>query len=107
MGEFTERHIFSSPPTREELAAVARLLPGGTRDLLSTRSTRARELGLTEEAGWGPENEEELLDLLAREPRLLRRPIVTDGRAAVVGYDEAALRAAFGGGAEGPQGRRG
>lgn len=75
---------------------MARLLPGGARDLLSTRSTRYRELGFAEDPARIPANDDALLDLLAEEPRLLRRPIVTDGRAAVVGYDEAALRAAFG-----------
>ena len=37
----------------------------------------------------------DLLDLLAREPRLLRRPIISDGRRAVVGFDRALLAASF------------
>lgn len=41
-------------------------------------------------AGREPEGEA-LLDLLAREPHLLRRPIVSDGRRTVVGFDRAGL----------------
>ena len=81
------RHIRRAPPTRAELADLASRLPGGASDLLSRRSVRYRELGL---AGREPEGEP-LLDLLAREPHLLRRPIVSDGRHTVVGFDRAGL----------------
>lgn len=83
-----ERHIWNRPPSRTELATFAAALPNGAVDLLSRRSTRYRELGL------GPASEpggEALIDLLAREPRLLRRPIVSDGRRVVVGFDRQAL----------------
>lgn len=60
--------------------------------LLSRRSIRAKELGL-EGQTLAPE---ELLDLLAKEPRLLKRPILTDGHHVVVGYDQKGLQAAFG-----------
>lgn len=39
-------------------------------------------------AALGPDG---LLDLLAREPKCLRRPIVTDEKTVVVGYDVAGL----------------
>ncbi|MFS8641385.1 MAG: arsenate reductase [Symbiobacteriaceae bacterium] len=83
--------MWHKPPTREELAALARLL-GSPEPLLSRRSTRFRELQPDQEQLQG----DRLLDLLAAEPKLLRRPIITDGRRVVVGYDEAALAAMFG-----------
>ncbi len=63
------------------MGRIAAVLPGGARALLSTRSTRYRELKLDLEAM----SDSELLDLLAREPKLLRRPIIWDGEHAVVG----------------------
>jgi len=82
-----ERRYFTDRPTPEELRNLARLLPGGMRDLLSTRSSRLKELGLD------PANLDDaaLADLLAREPKLLRRPIVTDGRRIIVGLDRKAI----------------
>ncbi len=86
---FQERHIRKDPPTRTELAELASMHPHGARAFLSQRSVRFRELGLA-----GREfAEEELLDLLAREPNLLRRPIISDGSSVVVGYDRPALQA--------------
>lgn len=83
----TERRYFTDRPTRAELEGLARLLPGGARDLLSTRSSRLKALGLRPEAL----GDEEILDLLAREPKLLRRPILTDGRRIIVGLDRKAI----------------
>ncbi len=74
---------------------MAALHPRGAEGLLSRRGTRFRELGL-DRRGF---REDELLDLLAQEPKLLRRPLITDGRHLVVGYDEQALEGAFGAGA--------
>jgi arsenate reductase-like glutaredoxin family protein len=70
---------------------MARLHPEGLRGLLSRRSARARALGVDP----GALGEAELLELLAREPGLLRRPLLTDGRRLVVGYDPDELGAAF------------
>lgn len=63
--------------------------PDGARAFLSSRSIRFRELGLAEREF----AEEELLDLLAKEPHLLRRPIIHNSRSVVVGYDRLALQA--------------
>lgn len=85
--QITERRYFTERPTHEELQGLARLLPGGVRDLLSTRTSRLRELGITPESL----GDDEILDLLTREPKLLRRPILTDGQRIVVGLDRAAM----------------
>lgn len=90
-----ERRYFTDKPTREELAELARLLPGGVRDLLSKRSSRLKELGLRADAL----DDGALLDLLTREPKLLRRPIVTDGKRIIVGLDRKAIAEMAAGGA--------
>lgn len=75
--------------TEAEVRAVAALLPGGVRDILSTRSRRYREMGLA-----GQElTDEELVRLLVEEPGLWRRPIVVRGEQVVVGYDPERLQA--------------
>lgn len=90
--DYKRRHVWNEHPTPAELAELAARLPGGAQTLLSRRSRRFRELGLE---GREP-TEDELLDLLAGEPRLLRRPIIVDGQRVIVGFDRAALQAAFG-----------
>ena len=66
---------------------MAALHPEGAHGLLSTRSVRYRELGL----GGRTLRDEELLDLLAADPRLLRRPLILGDGRLVVGFDPAAL----------------
>ena len=83
----TERRYFTDLPTRDELAALASRLPGGIRDLLSTRTGRLRELGVDPAAL----SEDEILELLTWEPKLLRRPILTDGERVIVGLDRRAM----------------
>ena len=83
------RHIRSEAPSRDELAAMAALHAGGAAGLCSSRSVRFRELNLA-----GREfTDAEWLDLLASEPKLLRRPLITDGRRLVVGFDRRGLEA--------------
>lgn len=83
----TERRYFTDRPTPDELKALGRLLPGGVRDLLSTRSSRLKELDVRP----ADLDEDGLAELLCREPKLLRRPIVTDGKRIIVGLDRKAI----------------
>jgi arsenate reductase-like glutaredoxin family protein len=83
----TERRYFTQRPTRGELEGLARLLPGGVRDLLSTRTSRLKELGVSPK----DLSDEQIVDLLTKEPKLLRRPILTDGERIVVGLDRQAM----------------
>ncbi len=55
--------------------------------MLSTRSRAYRELGLAEREL----SDQELLDLMAREPTLLRRPLIVSERGVVVGFDRRRL----------------
>lgn len=83
-----ERRYFTELPQEDEIRALAKLLPGGVRDLVSERSRRFKELNLA-----GQElTDDEWVRLLAREPGLWRRPIAIKGEQVVVGYNEEALR---------------
>jgi len=82
-----ERLFFKQKAIEAEVAALAALLPGGARDILSTRSRRYKELGLADREI----SDGELLRLLAAEPGLWRRPIIVRGNAAVIGFDAQSL----------------
>jgi len=85
----TERLYFKQKPTIDEVRELAALLPGGARDILSTRSRKYKELGLAQQCL----TDEELIALLAQEPGLWRRPIVIRNGKAVVGFDAKNLEA--------------
>jgi Spx/MgsR family transcriptional regulator len=84
-----ERQYFKQKPTLAEVKALAALLPGGVRDILSTRSRRYKELGLAAQTL----TDSELIDLLVVEPGLWRRPIIVSGDKAIVGYNQQELTA--------------
>ena len=83
VAEVNERLYFKQKPTVEEVRSLASMLPGGAKELLSTRSRRYKELALGEREL----TEEELIPLLAEEPGLWRRPVVVRGDRVVIGYD--------------------
>lgn len=86
---FTTRDLFKQPLTVEEIRRLAALAPGGVRGLLSTRSAQYRALGLDRPAV----GDDVLVAAMAREPRLLRRPLVLAGDRLVIGFDRQALEA--------------
>lgn len=81
--DVNERQYFKQKPTPEEVRELASRLPGGAKELLSTRSRRYKELALAEKEL----SEGELITLLAEEPGLWRRPVVVRGDQVVIGYD--------------------
>lgn len=91
--EFEKREYFKDRLTRGELKSLLDSVNLTASDVLSTRSRPYREMGL---AGKDV-TDDELLDLMIEEPRLLRRPIVVRDGEAVVGHNEAKLRELIGG----------
>jgi len=75
-----------SPEELRQILADAGLKPS---DLLSRRSRVYKERDLASQ----DLTEEQLLDLMVEEPTLLRRPLVINGETAIIGHNEAALRA--------------
>lgn len=78
----TKVHIYNNPPDRATLKALASKLPGGVQALVGTRGRAYKELGLEGRSL----SDEEWLDLIEKTPRLLRRPILTDGETVLVGF---------------------
>jgi Spx/MgsR family transcriptional regulator len=83
---FTTRDLFKQPLSAAEIRALGRRTAGGVRALLSTRTTQYKALGLDRREV----SDAELVDLMAKEPRLLRRPLLLADGSVVVGYDREA-----------------
>ncbi len=86
---YLRRDYFKERFTVEELRAVLNRAGVGVGEVLSTRSRAYSDLGLA-----GRElTEPELLELMVREPTLLRRPLILGGGATVIGFNAAAVDA--------------
>jgi arsenate reductase (glutaredoxin) len=70
-----------TPPDRATLVWLAARIQGGARAMLRRGEPEHAALGL-EAPGLG---EDELIDAMARHPRLIERPIYVEGERAVVG----------------------
>ncbi|MFQ3542787.1 Spx/MgsR family RNA polymerase-binding regulatory protein [Halobacillus rhizosphaerae] len=85
---FKEQHLFRETPTVEELRAILSLTTEGIDEILAKRSKEYKSLNLNVEEL----TVNEFLDLVIEKPKLLRRPILTNGEKLVVGYNEEGLR---------------
>ncbi|HEX9781093.1 MAG TPA: Spx/MgsR family RNA polymerase-binding regulatory protein [bacterium] len=90
---FRDVDITRTPPSRTVLAAAVR--SGGYRacDLLNRSGELYRAMRMKEKAP--AMSERALLALLARHGRLIKRPVITDGRRVTVGFDPDRLRAVW------------
>lgn len=84
--EYRYRDYVREPLSEQEIREVLRLLGVPARAVLRTKDAAFTELGLT-----GEEPEERLIELMARHPTLLQRPIGVAGGRAVVGRPPEAL----------------
>ena len=85
---FKERNIFSEPLTKEELLKILRMTENGTEEIISTRSRAFQQLKINLD----DLSIDQLLDLVEKNPSLLRRPIIMDDRRLQVGYNEDEIR---------------
>jgi len=68
-----------TPPTKEEITAVLKMLGISARELMRTKEDIYKELGLKD-----VEDEEKLIEAMATHPKLIERPVVIkDGKAAI------------------------
>jgi len=68
-----------TPPTKEELKAMLKMLGISARELMRTKEEIYKTLDLKEE-----NDEEKLIEAMAKNPKLIERPIVIkDGKAAI------------------------
>ena len=85
---FKERNIFSEPLTKEDIVNILRLTENGTEEIISTRSKAFQELHMNLD----DLSIDQLLDLVEKNPSLLRRPIIMDDRRLQVGYNDDEIR---------------
>ena len=85
---FKERNIFSEPLTKEELLKILRMTENDTEEIISTRSRAFQQLKINLD----DLSIDQLLDLVEKNPSLLRRPIIMDDRRLQVGYNEDEIR---------------
>ncbi|WP_025728743.1 transcriptional regulator SpxA [Atopobacter phocae] len=85
---YEERNIFQEALTKEEVKLILQMTEDGTSEIISTRSKAYAELGVDIDSF--PLNQ--LIDLIVKEPGLLRRPIMLDNKRFQVGYNEDEIR---------------
>lgn len=86
--EFEVREYFKQMVTREELDNLLSSTGLTVADILSTRSNPYKQ-GNLEEKNLG---DDEILDMMTEEPRLIKRPILVSGSNAVVGFNEGKIQ---------------
>jgi arsenate reductase len=84
--DFEEIHIVDHPPSKEELKHLHEKSGVALTKFFNTSGKKYRELGLKDKIKSA--SDEELLDWLASDGMLIKRPIVTDGNRVTVGFKE-------------------
>jgi len=85
---YTERNIFSEPLTEEEIKQILRMTEDGTDEIISTRSKVFQSL----DRSLDQMPLKDLIQLIQKNPGLLRRPIIIDEKRLQVGYNEDEIR---------------
>lgn len=83
---YKEIHIADSPPSRSELEGFFHKSGLDLKKFFNTSGQKYRELGLKEKINSA--SNDELLDILASDGMLIKRPIITDGEKVTVGFKE-------------------
>ncbi|MFJ7728423.1 arsenate reductase family protein [Neobacillus sp. NPDC097160] len=83
---YEEIHIVEQPPTREQLQAFYQKSGLELKKFFNTSGLKYRELGIKDKMKSA--TEDELLELLASDGMLIKRPILTDGERVTVGFKE-------------------
>ncbi|MCM3585078.1 arsenate reductase family protein [Mesobacillus maritimus] len=84
--EYKEVHIVDNPPSRDELEQLYKQSGLELKKFFNTSGQKYRELGLKDKVKTASETE--LLDLLASDGMLIKRPLLTDGSKVTVGFKE-------------------
>jgi regulatory protein spx len=86
--EFIPRNIFADPLTADELRGLLQLTDNGTEDLISQRSKVFQKLAIDLDEL----TMTQLLQLVQEHPSLLRRPMMSDGKRLLIGFNEEEIR---------------
>lgn len=79
-------HIVDNPPSKETLIDLYKKSGLELKKFFNTSGKRYRELGMKDKIK--TLSEDELLEMLASDGMLIKRPIVTDGEKVTVGFKE-------------------
>ncbi|WP_026688443.1 arsenate reductase family protein [Alteribacter aurantiacus] len=91
---FESVHIVEKPPTKGQLKELYEMSGLELKKFFNTSGKKYRELGVKDRIK--TDTEEELLELLASDGMLIKRPIVTDGKKVTVGFKEETFEEAWG-----------
>lgn len=80
--QYKERNIFSEPLSAAEIKQVLQLTENGTEEIVSRRSKVFQEL----DVDLDDLSLKQLIDLIEKNPGLLRRPILVDDKRLQVGW---------------------
>ena len=83
---YEEVHIVEHPPSREELQDFYQKSGLELKKFFNTSGMKYRELGIKDKMKSA--TDEELLELLASDGMLIKRPILTDGVRVTLGFKE-------------------
>ncbi len=89
--ELDERDYAKNPFSESELKQLFAEAGLDPRDLLSVKSPTYKKMGLADKKLTSAE----AIRLMAREPNLLKRPIVIAGKTVIAGFDKERLRTAL------------
>ncbi|WP_099087479.1 transcriptional regulator SpxA [Weissella cibaria] len=85
---YKERNVFKDPLTRDEIKNILRMTEDGTEEIISTRSKLFSELDISlDDLSLG-----ELIEMIQKQPALLKRPLMIDEKRMQVGYNEDEIR---------------
>ena len=86
--KFDAVHIVETPPTKRELKAMGQAMNGDLKKLFNTSGEVYRALGL--KARLASMTEEEMIELLAKNGKLIKRPFAIGAGVYLVGFREEA-----------------
>ncbi|MCS9999866.1 transcriptional regulator Spx [Weissella cibaria] len=85
---YKERNVFKEPLTRDDIKNILRMTEDGTEEIISTRSKLFSELDISlDDLSLG-----ELIEMIQKQPALLKRPLMIDEKRMQVGYNEDEIR---------------
>ncbi|MBX9670834.1 MAG: arsenate reductase family protein [Candidatus Obscuribacterales bacterium] len=86
--DFDKVNYYVEPLSKSKIKELLKKMGIGARELLRTKETIYRELGIAKEQL----GEDEIVDLMVKHPDLMQRPIVERGNKAVLGRPAEAIR---------------
>lgn len=83
---FEEIDLVDTPPTKEEIKKIYEVSGQDLKKFFNTSGVKYRELGLKDVVKTA--SEDELLDLLASDGKLIKRPLLVNNEKVLIGFKE-------------------